>query len=118
MSEPLPAPLAISRLARMAGRERVVTALSLPEGSALPDRLSDRQLLAVAQLARTCRAELAQALADEARASDDVHDTASAAVYLHGRLAELSGLLPADLLPVLQHEATTFLSESTAPRIN
>lgn len=97
MSRPLPVAIAVAQLARLVGRERLRQALGLPAGAPFPDALNRDERESLHALVRTNTGPLARALAAEARASDDVHDHATALTYLDGRLADLHDLLPTDL---------------------
>jgi len=81
-------------LARALGREEVAVALGAdPRLCPLP--LDGRALARLRRLAARRLEGLAQALAQEAAASDDVHDGPSALRYLRRRLQELSPVLAA-----------------------
>jgi hypothetical protein len=91
----VPSAVAISQLARIIGRP-VLERLGLSPGDVLPDALSSELEREMQQLTGAHAERIADALAQEASASDDVHDTGSAMLYLEDRLRFLGSLLTED----------------------
>jgi len=83
---------AIVQLARLLGRQEFYQRLSLAEGVE-PPVLDEERLAALRSLVDERLGLLAEALAVEAVANDDVIDAASAKVYLEDRLAFFGELL-------------------------
>jgi hypothetical protein len=83
---------AIVQLARLLGRDEFYRRLSLA-GGAEPSALDGERLAALRSLVDEQVGLLAEALAVEAVANDDVIDAASAKVYLEDRLAFFGELL-------------------------
>jgi uncharacterized lipoprotein YbaY len=90
----VPSPLAITQFARIVGRSTLMERLALPPDAQLPDSLTDVQREGARALAAERAEDIAQALLDEAMASDDIQDAASADAYLDDRLRFLAALLP------------------------
>ncbi|HXG35453.1 MAG TPA: hypothetical protein VNL15_00625 [Dehalococcoidia bacterium] len=85
-------PQLVSQLARLLGDDAVYGSLGLEEG-ACPSELSVQQLDALRALLDGRSGDLARGLLEEAAASDDVIDRASALAYLEDRLAFFSEVL-------------------------
>jgi hypothetical protein len=106
----MPSPLAIAQLARMVGHADLLAALGLPEDAELPLALTDTQREAARLLASDRAEAIAEALADEVRANDDIQDAGAAEAYLRERLAFLAPLLPDETRARIRasvHEATS-----------
>jgi hypothetical protein len=93
----VPSPLALAQFARMVGVGEFLAALGLPARADVPASLNDEQRAAARELAAAHVEAVAQALADEIRANDDIQDAASADVYLNERLALFAPLLTDDV---------------------
>jgi hypothetical protein len=85
-------PEAILQLARLTGRDAFLQAIGQSSGEE-PAELSDQQLEDVHALVDASINRIASGVLDEAMASDDVIDSASALVYLDDRLDFLGDLL-------------------------
>lgn len=89
----MPSALAIAQFARIVGRTVFAARLGLPADAPLPEVLTDEQRGRARALAGECAGQVAQALLDEAMASDDIQDIAAATAYLEERLRFLGLLL-------------------------
>jgi hypothetical protein len=77
----------------MVGAEDFLAGIGLPAGAEIPPSLNDEQRAAARGLAAAHVEAIAQALADEIRANDDIQDAGSANAYLEERLALFAPLL-------------------------
>lgn len=83
---------AIIQLSRILGRDEFYRRLSLPKGQE-GQALTPAQVALVQDLAQERLPQLADALLEEALASDDILDAAAADAYLEERLAFFAELL-------------------------